>query len=70
MSPIGTLIDEEKARKRCLRFCKFTHSRRTSNMAAHLLAKHGLDLEEDRIWIEYYPDFLKHFIINDVSILT
>ena len=70
MSLIGALIDEAKARKRGFHFCKFTHTGRMVNMAAHMLAKHGFELEEDKIWIEDCLDFVKDFILNDVFVLT
>ena len=39
-------------------------------MTAHMLIKHRLEIKEDRIWIEECPDFVKDFILNDVSVLT
>ncbi|XWS63255.1 hypothetical protein CRYUN_Cryun06bG0079500 [Craigia yunnanensis] len=46
MSPIGTLIEEARVRKRSFQFNKFTYIGRLGNMVAHMLAKHGLELEE------------------------
>ncbi|XWS36443.1 hypothetical protein CRYUN_Cryun20dG0086400 [Craigia yunnanensis] len=69
MSPIGVLIEEARVRK-SLQFCKFTHIGRLGNMVAHMLAKHGLELEEDRFWMEDCPDFVKDFILNDFSVLS
>ncbi|XWS60195.1 hypothetical protein CRYUN_Cryun07bG0014700 [Craigia yunnanensis] len=58
MSPIGALIEEARVRKVSLQFCKFTHIGRLGNMVAHMLAKHGLELEEYRFWVEDCPDFV------------
>ena len=47
MSPIRALIEEARIRKISLQFRKFTHIGRMGNMTAHMLAKHGIEVEED-----------------------
>ena len=37
-------------------------------MAAHKLAKFGLELEEEKIWIEECPHFVMDCVHNDVII--
>ncbi|XWS56599.1 hypothetical protein CRYUN_Cryun09bG0099800 [Craigia yunnanensis] len=37
LSPIGTLMEEAKARARRFHFCKFLHTGRMGNMVAHRL---------------------------------
>ena len=64
MSPIGALIEEARVRKRNLQFCKFTHIGRLGNMIAHMLVKHGLELEEDRFRMEDCPDFVNDYILK------
>ncbi|XWS46774.1 hypothetical protein CRYUN_Cryun14cG0097000 [Craigia yunnanensis] len=65
LSPIGCLVDEANAIRR-FRLCKFMHTGRKGNMVAHYLAKYGLELHEERIWVEECPDFVMDVVINDV----
>ncbi|XWS42050.1 hypothetical protein CRYUN_Cryun17cG0135400 [Craigia yunnanensis] len=64
--PVGCLVDEAKAISRRFQLCKFMHTGRKGNMAAHYLAKYGLELYEERIWVEECPDFVMDVVINDV----
>ena len=46
------------------------HIGRKGNMAAHCLAKYGLDLQEEKIWVEECLEFVMEFIIKDVPVLV
>ncbi|XWS36260.1 hypothetical protein CRYUN_Cryun20dG0070200 [Craigia yunnanensis] len=59
LSPIGTLMEEAKARARRFHFCKFLHTGRMGNMVAHRLAKYGLELKEERFWVDDCLDFVR-----------
>ncbi|XWS22482.1 hypothetical protein CRYUN_Cryun29cG0038900 [Craigia yunnanensis] len=59
-SPIGTRM--EKARNMATTFNTFKvmHVGRDGNVVAHKLAKHGVGLDDELIWVEDCPEFVKN----------
>ncbi|GMI72452.1 hypothetical protein HRI_000914500 [Hibiscus trionum] len=52
----GPIIRDIKRIKRGLRDLSFRYSHRTTNMAAHLMAKEGRRIDSTRVWIEEAPN--------------
>lgn len=57
-SPIGAYVEERKSLKVLFQHCSLQHIVRNENLVSHLLAQHGLSLDEEFVWIEYMPAFL------------
>ena len=47
----------------------FSHTRRSGNRSAHLLAKHALCIVDFIAWMEENPDFIEQTLNYDVSLL-
>ncbi|XWS22732.1 hypothetical protein CRYUN_Cryun29cG0061600 [Craigia yunnanensis] len=57
-SPIGNVIEEARNRVFMFQKCCFMHVGRKGNEVANRLAKYGLGISDDIIWVEECPSFL------------
>jgi hypothetical protein len=64
-SRYGTMINDAKVLLNSLQKWQICHTKRTANVAAHLLAKHGLTVDEDCIWKTDFPVFLLDIVFVD-----
>lgn len=62
----GNLIEDAKMRLKSLPLWKVRFIHREGNRVAHYLAKHGLLLNCESIWIDEYPDVIAHFVLQDL----
>ena len=64
-SRYGTMINNTKVLLDSLQEWKVSHARRTANVAAHLLAKHGLTVDAECMWQFDFPVFLFDIVLVD-----
>ena len=67
-SIIGNIIEEARVRAGFFNSCFFTHTGREGNRVADTLAKLGLTVDCDMIWIEDCPPCVEQFVITDAVI--
>ncbi|XVF77349.1 hypothetical protein PTKIN_Ptkin14bG0035700 [Pterospermum kingtungense] len=48
-------------------FCSIIHTRREGNVAARGLAKYGLSLDQEVVWMEEDPPFIYDVLCNDAD---
>ncbi|XWS41219.1 hypothetical protein CRYUN_Cryun17cG0062000 [Craigia yunnanensis] len=65
LSLSGTLIAEARSKAANFYSCVFMHSGRNGNMVAHSLAKYGLGVHEETIWVEECPSFAQEYVNID-----
>ena len=66
-STLGSIIDDIKHLSNSFDFIVFAYCPRIVNVAADLLAKSGLCIPENKIWLPGYPDCIRHVIMADAS---
>ena len=59
------MINDAKVLLNSLPEWQACHTKRTANVVAHLLAKHRLTVDEERIWKTDFPDFLIDIVSLD-----
>jgi hypothetical protein len=64
-SRYGAMINDAKVLLDSLQEWKVCHARRTANVAAHLLAKHGLTVEAECTWQSDFLAFLYDIVLID-----
>ena len=66
-SIIGNIIEEARNRVGCFSSCFFNHVGRDGNQVAETLAKLGLTVDYDMIWVKDCPSYVEQFVITDFS---
>ncbi|KAH1080568.1 hypothetical protein J1N35_020329 [Gossypium stocksii] len=66
-SDMGTFIEEIKIKGGSFQRISFHHIDRRANMVAHMIAKEGFSLLEDRFWVEEIPEVAKIFLARDLA---
>jgi hypothetical protein len=64
-SRYGAMINDAKVLLNSIQEWKVCHAKRTANVAAHLLAKHGLTVEAECMWQSDFPAFLSDIVLVD-----
>jgi hypothetical protein len=59
------MINDAKVLLDSIQEWKFCHTKRTANVAAHLLAKHGLTVEGECMWQSDFLVFLSDIVLID-----
>lgn len=67
MSSVGVVIEEIKQLSKSFLSCQFIHTREEGNIIAHELAKLGMSLSWDNIWVEKCPTCIDAFVATDVN---
>ncbi|XP_042964668.1 uncharacterized protein LOC122298893 [Carya illinoinensis] len=62
----GLIIAVAKGVLTALRSWSVVHTNREANMAAHILARFGLDLEEDKYTLEEIPSCIQSIVLSDL----
>ncbi|XVF67326.1 hypothetical protein PTKIN_Ptkin10aG0112100 [Pterospermum kingtungense] len=66
LSPIGCLIDEGRILTSCFHSCIVSHVNRQGNEVAHSLARYGLSVQDDVIWLEDCPSWVHSLVSSDL----
>ncbi|XVF79160.1 hypothetical protein PTKIN_Ptkin14bG0197600 [Pterospermum kingtungense] len=67
LSAVGMVVEEGRELSSQFVSCGVGHTRREGNGTAQRLAKHGLGLLQEIIWVEEYPPFIHDVVVNDVN---
>jgi hypothetical protein len=65
-SRFGLMINDAKILLNSLQEWRVYHVKRMGNKAAHILAKHGLTVDEDQLWSSDFPSFIHDIALSDV----
>jgi hypothetical protein len=60
------MINDAKILLNSLQEWRVCHIKRMGNKAAHILAKHGLTVDEDHLWSTDFPSFIHDIALSDV----
>ena len=69
LSKLGSLFQDVKFQMRVgLIVVSFEHCNRECNVAAHILAMHGLGMENDcsETWLGNFPEFVLDAVVGDM----
>jgi hypothetical protein len=65
-SRFGLMINDVKILLNSLQEWRVCHIKQMGNKAAHILAKHGLTVDEDQFWSSDFPSFIHDIALFDV----
>ncbi|KAK2633821.1 hypothetical protein Ddye_028613 [Dipteronia dyeriana] len=65
LSDVGIIISDITHFLACHPECSVTFAPRSTNRAAHCLAKFGLTLVDSRFWMEEAPDWVAPVVLDD-----
>ncbi|XVE84650.1 hypothetical protein DITRI_Ditri17bG0029900 [Diplodiscus trichospermus] len=68
LSHIWIIIEDGKLKLDSFTSCKIMHTAREGKWVAHHLAKFGLNVSEDHVWMEDIPNFVIDSVIMDYPI--
>jgi hypothetical protein len=66
LSAVGPLVDEVKELLRSRQEYKVSWARRTANSAAHRLAKEGVSIEMNKVWLDEPPDCILQIVADEI----
>ena len=66
-SRFGLMIKDAKILLNSLQEWRVSHVKQMRKKAAHILAKHGLTVDEDHLWSADFPSFIHDIALSDVA---
>ena len=66
LSAMGPIIDEVKEMLRTRQEYKVSWVKRTANDAAHILAKEGISMEMNKVWLDGPPECILLIVAEEI----